>query len=86
MIDFFAASWAGRIIRLFGVLTLYCLGFIRKVFYPGIALYSLKSLYQMDYCKKDDHRRLMEGAGQQMAGVLFMLFATSVYLLVRHFI
>ena len=74
----------GPLLRVLGVCALYALGQLIKVFRPSAKAYSFKAIYNMDYTRGNNYEQMMERAGQQMAGALFIGFVVLVCMLLKY--
>ncbi|MES2060290.1 MAG: hypothetical protein V4456_00115 [Bacteroidota bacterium] len=72
MVDWGFETWIGSLLRVIGVCVLFALGHVLKFFRPSSIAYSFKTIYRMEYDKNDSYKQLMERAGQQMAGTIFL--------------
>ena len=73
----------GSLLRVLGVCALYAMGQLIKVFRPSAKAYSFKAIYNMDYTGGDNYEQMMERAGQQMAGALFIGFVVLICMLLK---
>jgi hypothetical protein len=72
MLHLIVDTWAGSLLRIIGVCVLYTIGHIVRIFRPSSTAYSFKAIYRMDYDKGDSYKQMMERAGQQITGAIFL--------------
>ncbi|MDB5126389.1 hypothetical protein [Mucilaginibacter sp.] len=84
MMEFILGNWVGSLLRIIGACVLYAMGQLAKLFRPSAEAYSFKTIYNMDYDRGDSYKQMMERAGQQMAGALFIGFVVLICILVKY--
>lgn len=82
MLHLILDSWIAGLFRLIGVCVLFTLGYFKQITHPEAKAYSFRNIYYMEYDKEDEFKKGMERAGQQMAGLMFVLLLLAIYALV----
>jgi hypothetical protein len=81
MFDILFSNWVGSLLRFIGVCVLYIMGKLVALVRPLAKTYSFKAIYHMDYDRGDSYKKMMERAGQQMTGALFIGFVILIFVL-----